>query len=376
MSKIFIAIMGSLLLIASAPVLGQFYFFGDSLSDAGVMDQNASLPKTEHGFARKPIYTNPAHQDYNVWPFYVSQIFAQDAVYGANNANSGIGDDGATVSGQLQGNNYAAGGAVTQGEGIVFPGYHPPSLVRQVERFEKQHGSDANLNENVYFVWVGANDYLRLFMNFLKNPNINLGEFTAELLSVSHKGPEVITAQIATLHKLGAEGNHPKRFFVIELPKLIDTPIVQGLLQQYPVLNNLIFKGVINSLSNSFNKNLRSKVLALRAEYGENIEIEMFDPNKQLDDMVKQIGPMQQGVYEYSTQHFNKNKLITLTNYKTPACISTASFDKLAAQSIGCLKFEANSEHLVFADIVHPSASVHEILADAIAGKLKMKQWG
>jgi phospholipase/lecithinase/hemolysin len=240
----------------TAPTYSQFYFFGDSLSDAGVMDSNASLPKSYNGIARKPIYTNPGHEGYNVWPYYVSKIFDQEAVYGPNNVNNGIGNDGSAVSGQLDGNNYAAGGAVTAGEGILFPGYSPPSVELQVQRFAKQHADDADLQKNVYFIWIGANDYLRLFMKFFKNPNTNLGEFTKDLLAVSQKGPDVIAEQIAALHALGTPGNNPKRFFVIELPRLTNTPIVRSMSQEYPILNNPIFKGVVDSLSNSFNKNL------------------------------------------------------------------------------------------------------------------------
>jgi phospholipase/lecithinase/hemolysin len=120
---------------------------------------------------------------------------------------------------------------------------------------------------------------------------------------------------------------------------------------------------------------LNNRLSALRTKYGAQIEIEMFDPNEELDDIVSAIGPEEQGIYEYETKYFEQNKKISLTSYKTPACTSKASLIKLEAQSIACQQFAENADNLVFADIVHPSAMVHEILADRIAAKLMAKKW-
>lgn len=371
--KAIITISSVILFMFSLPASGQFYFFGDSLSDGGVMDNNNQLPAQYNQVNRKPIYTNPSYEGYGTWPYHLSETFGQLANYGPNNESSGIGNDGSSVSGKLSGNNYAAGGAVTKGAGIAFSNYSPPSLVTQVERFSKQHADDKNLDQNIYFIWVGSNDYMRQLMSTLANPNNVLGTIIEDLIAVNQNGPETIAQQIEALHQLGTDGDHPKKFYVILLPKISGTPITQSILKQIPLFDNPLIKGVINSLSQAFNKNLLTQVDKLKAKYGNEIEITTFDPNTSLDQITNTIDGGQ--AYHYQTKYLSQQHDIVLTDDKNGACTSTSSPDKITSQAIACKTFAENSDNKVYADIIHPSAVVHLILADKIAEDLINKHW-
>lgn len=368
MIRIIIALIYSALLIVTMPAYSQLYFFGDSLSDGGVMDNNSVIKNLPGD--RKAIYTNPGRENYNVWPYYVAKAHGQENNYGPNNNPLGNDHkDGSTVSGELNGNNYAAGGAVTHGKGVAFTGYQPPSLVVQIDRFKAQHQHDANLAENTYFIWVGANDFSTMFLPYISNPgSFDLEKLGKQLKTVEEDSPKFIGEQISRLQAMGA-----KKIYVLLVPHLSNTPLVQQLLTSVG-LNNIITRMMIDALStNPFNSRLKAIISTLNQSSSTKIKI--FDPNKTMDEVISSLnGNTKQ--YSKTLRYVLAGETIKLTDYKTPACLHASQGGlSLASQSIGCENFAANANELMFADIIHPSASTHLLLADFIVQDLTENPW-
>jgi len=157
----------------------QFFFFGDSLTDAGVYGARFTV--------------NPG------------LVWAQD-----------LGNRyGLTVTPSTQGGvDYAQGGArVTQLSPLILPGAPQRSLSVQID--ELLHATPA-LNPNaVYTVWIGANDIL-----------VNVQAAAAGVLDPRLVQPNIVTAandtltQIARLRDAGA-----KRVMVFNLPDIGKTPL-------------------------------------------------------------------------------------------------------------------------------------------------------
>jgi outer membrane lipase/esterase len=157
----------------------QFYFFGDSLTDAGVYGARFTV--------------NPG------------LVWAQD-----------LGNRyGITVTPSTQGGvDFAQGGArVTQPSPLIPPGAPQRSLSVQVDELLR---ATPTLNPSaVYAVWIGANDIL-----------VNVSAAGAGLISAAQVQANIATAatdalaQIARLRDAGA-----KRIMVFNLPDIGNTPL-------------------------------------------------------------------------------------------------------------------------------------------------------
>ena len=174
------ALAGGIALVhgPAAAQFNQFYFFGDSLTDAGVYGARYTV--------------NPG------------LVWAQDL-----GARYGI-----TVTPSTQGGvDFAQGGArVTQPSTLILPGAPQRSLSVQID--ELLHATPALNPEAVYAVWIGANDIL-----------LNVGAAGAGLISAGQLQANITTAatdtlaQIARLRNAGA-----KRIMVFNLPDIGKTP--------------------------------------------------------------------------------------------------------------------------------------------------------
>ena len=205
------------------------YVFGDSLSDQGYQDilgyEINSLHKLKMTQLSWPMvkvngkevrksatFTSPEMTDENgktqlgmVWPQYLEQMYnikigvnnldkiidpnKKDTILGKTIFNMGVSGDHKLRDKTLgikykDGTNYAAGGAVTEGEGIgtkipigkkFYQLYGPPSLNQQIDQFEKDIAKNrhpAVTKNDVFIIWGGSNDVLKVYMerkaDFLK----------------------------------------------------------------------------------------------------------------------------------------------------------------------------------------------------------------
>lgn len=340
----------------------QFYFFGDSTSDGGVMDNNPGIVTTKHH-----IYTNALHENDNVWPYYLSQVF--NKAYAVNNQAS----TGDAVSGQLHGNNYAAGGAVSRGTGIGFEHYAPASLAEQVQQFTSEHANDENLNHNVYFIWIGANDYLSILA---KNPLLDLPDFLAllpKLGALPNQLSDEVMSQIQHLQAMGAAGHHPDKFVIINLPNFSQTPLLSFIPSSID-LSASYNQALNKKLSQTYQLVSASHHASLYQSKENQTEILLFDVHQLLGDVINQV--QETGRYDYQGDA-EFAKALAITNVDTSACHTDADPLSLQGMAIACTYWAtgAQMDNYLFADGMHPSVTAHKVFADQLAQLLTKHGW-
>jgi outer membrane lipase/esterase len=273
----------------SAAQFNQFYFLGDSLTDAG-----------QYG-ARFTV--NPG------------LVWAQDL--GARN--------GVTVTPSLQGGvDYAQGGArVTQPSPLIPTGAPQRAMSVQIDELLK---ATPNLNPNaLYTVWIGANDVL-----------VNTQAAGAGLITPAQLQANVVTAatdtlqQIARLRDAGA-----RTIMVFNLPDIGKTPL--GLANP---------TAPFSALSGLFNSTLQAGLGSLKVN----------------------IIPM--NVFGLLNEVIANPAGFGLTNVSTPACTTASS---LTCTS-GTLVAPNAAQTYLFADSVHPTPAVHQVIADLATAEITAPQ--
>ena len=311
------------------PTFSKMYVFGDSLSDPGNLFQTTTFVQPFQRLFGLNIPVMPKS------PLYFEGRFSNGPVWVENLAkNLGLSltpstelsvlnpflpipfpvtvdfnglkvspfFNGATTT---QGVNFAFGSAKTGQNGSGEFGDFIPGVLQQVEWFANDHkqaqrSADPN---GLYVIWAGANDYLG-------DPNPQPAN-TVNNLSRS----------IESLFNLGA-----RNFLVPNLPDLGRTPLAGTLppvaaasLSNLTDQHNLLLNNTLNALSGSLN----------------GINLIPLDVNSLFDRTI--LTPQEFGL---------KN-------------VSQAFLDPLNPPSIG-----SNPNDYLFWDPIHPTASVHGILAN------------
>ncbi|MEM8632213.1 MAG: SGNH/GDSL hydrolase family protein [Pseudomonadota bacterium] len=209
-----------------------------------------------------------------------------------------------------------------------------PDLTVQVANFIR---SDANApgRANVA-IWIGANDLLEALesvglVSGVSDPKdigispgaVDLAALNSTLLETADAVVMTIAEEVLTLSRF-AEIN--PNFIVFGLPELGKTPLVRALGPEVAVL--------MDEVTRYFNAELRAAV-----EAGELIDIPttFFDINGEFEEILED--PSAFGIEN-----------------TTEAC--------LVAAPIGCLLGDPDPNTFLFYDPLHPSARVHEILAE------------
>ena len=306
--------------------VGTIYYFGDSLFDGGYMNKSVNfLPD-----GRSPVYTSPHG---HTTPYYVSRAFNKP-IQPNNQEPLSTAPSENWADGTLNGNNYAAGGAVTSGIGIGLAHYKPPALDYQISEFLKTHNPHEHPND-VYVIWIGANDLSR---TLLDNKDKNFLEIVAAETKAIHDATETIKNQVARLSQAGAHD-----IFVLTLPPFGKVPLMNA---------NPLFEKVGNFVTQLFNAQLTSKLLAIKKD---GIDVHIFDVTKTLETITHDI--------DINHSYTEPGTALTLTNDKKPACIDSAS--NPAQLAINCTHWvpEYEQKQYLFADAMHPTDTAHQILA-------------
>ena len=295
------------------------YFFGDSLTDSGTF---ASLVTAFGASTANKFTNNPG----NVWAENLG------ARYGVTVTPGFSLDLLSTQFAATGGNNYAMGGArITQSPGVFSLAANPAlgdaiaanivPLSGQITTNLGQTAGTANANA-LYAFWGGANDI------FFQAGAVGLG------LPVDAAATNIVTAATdaaAQINRLRAAG--AANVVVVAAPDIGVTPFATA---SPPGTAQLL-----TALSNVYNTTLQQG-LSVTGTHG----IAYFDPRPLLADITARPA-------NYS-----------VSNTVVPACGAASSLGCGLAQQI------PGSASFLFADGVHPTALVHEILSDWIYGSL------
>lgn len=245
----------------SPPTFNKLVFFGDSLSD------NGNLYSIDFKYMPKsPPYYQGRFSNGQVWSEKTAQYFA------AKNAMEFV--------------DYAYGG-----ETAIFhnpmKGFMPYSLTFSIDSY-LLHTILHDRSQSLYFIWIGANDYL----NGADDPD----DLTTK----------VVANIKASIEKLAYHGG--ANFVVVNLPDLGRTP--------YGAISNA---ALLSQLTNLHNAKLAAAVTEIQQDYP-NVNIHLFDINKIFTDFLD------------NTNSFDKRNHLHVTDVKN-ACWQGNYTLRLTAQA-------------------------------------------
>ena len=323
----------------SIPQFQHIVFFGDSLSDNGNLYDHSDriIPKS-------PPYFDGRFSNGYIWTDLISyKLLMQYNIDAAN---------------------YAVGGA-TAFLHDPFQGYLPVSLSMEVSDYSLRNLM-SDKDNTLYVIWIGANDYLQ------------------GATDVDQATTGVVNSVISAVNSLA--GNTNAQFFIVQLPEIELTPEarIKNLADNYLQLVTM------------HNQKLHDAVVNLRAQHPNNKIFEFsFIDHPVLKEIVKSKAFRDQINQEYgvnitdvsdscwgggytktpSTRAIEKTLEIThkingatLLNTKVLAAQIKNSPSLLVTYQIGQRAAAgdqacATPDQYVFWDDVHPTASVHKVLA-------------
>ncbi|HEX2548724.1 MAG TPA: SGNH/GDSL hydrolase family protein, partial [Gammaproteobacteria bacterium] len=177
--KIFVSLLTSYVsLNACAYPFKNIIFFGDSLSDNGNLYDTLKIPKS-------PPYYKGHFSNGPVWSEYVGDYFKEQ--YDTKYKDFAVGGSTAILRSPTD-------------------GALPYTLKDQIDKYLK---TDYSVNETLYSIWIGANDYLD---EKKQDPDKLVSEVISEIVS-----------NTKTLIDKGG-----KHFLMMDLPDLTKTPYVEN----------------------------------------------------------------------------------------------------------------------------------------------------
>lgn len=341
--------------------------FGDSLSDAGYMDNLPALgkknPAIDPNPNKQPTFTTPGGK---VWPQYLSQLLLHKVIV-TNNLSPLVTGTDAYASGTKNGYDYAAGGAVTSGEGVSrsAANYSPPSLAQQVAAYIQQHsGVSANNkttqvdSDSLYIICDGADNFLQDTKVYQKAPL----KLLIAIKNTAVQAPQQILQQVKLLQSEGAQ-----HIIVIGMPDLGKTPLDAG--------GNKLVAAYLTAEAKKFNQNLQQDIAINNQQNLSNnpnaTQVMYYDVFNKMDGYIEQ--PDQNPITINGKQyHF--------TNVTQPACPPLApnshSSTKQLPDALTCVPPQQNSFNsknhplFLFEDMAHPTTYAHLAVATDLYNKI------
>jgi outer membrane lipase/esterase len=320
------------------------YVFGDSLSDEGVQNNNPIVLAIP---GKNPVWSIP--NDAHTWPYYLAQkLEVSDP--GPNNKafipTATSKND--YVSGNLNGTNYAAGGATTNSDSYNSnPDYDAPSILMQVNYYLQQSNGKAD-PQGLYILWAGANDLFETLYDDISSGK-SQAEIGADILASEKSAVANLKTAAIQLHNAGA-----KTIMVINLPDLGKVPEFIALGEQAAQ--------ALTMASTNFSIDINSEFVDL------SFRIIGFDTFNMLNKVIHDATTSHQ-----YTDHLGVTYTIDDVRNEADPCaqIQNPQENNKALYCDVSNTDTASTQHL-FADLVHPSDMTHRIIADEIYYALKI----
>lgn len=334
----------------------QMVIFGDSLSDAGVQDQN---PDVRAG--KEPTWTNKGAK---VWPELVADLMG---IAPPAPNNQGYFTDAtitnAYVSGNLGGTDYAAGGSTTGAAGYGSKNeYFPPALRTytdaqgfshegQVERYLSLHQKADP--KALYVIWSGPNDIFSFIQKVIasgQKPDIT--KLMNELNTVLTSAANNVSYSAKLLYNAGA-----KHIMVLSMPNLAITPEFETLAKRNPTIGPVIdeaLQAISYGAGSAYNAALMQSGIPSSVLIGLNVYTT-------LNGIYSSVAS--KGAFTYS---FN-GKTESITNMIDMVCPQPASWPLFGDNpALVCANQISDFTGYFFADGVHPSTYGQQIIANLI----------
>jgi phospholipase/lecithinase/hemolysin len=298
--------------------------FGDSLSDVGYMNN------TPEGFlpaGKRPTYTTPRG---HVWPYYFSRNLAQGGINPNTRTLFDSNDSYVSRGGSSSGRDFAAGAATTDKNITMFDNhYTAPKAIRQVDYYLDSVRQKAKPNE-LYIIWIGVNN-----IGYAALTSLDPKKVVAATQTAIHDN----LTMVKKLHDAGA-----KHILIIGMFDIGKLPTIT----QIPVIGDKkIVSDTVSSVATWYNAQLKDELAMLRDSAGNKIPVMFYNPEGIMDTIVNDVN--EKGSYTLDN--------LMINNVKGVQCSGGA------LASLQCENQTPDSEHYMFADMVHPSDVMHRIFA-------------
>lgn len=316
MKRIFSVILLSVAFLGQASAFDKLVVFGDSLSDLGFQDHlGPYIGKTAQ-------WTTPGGK---TWPFYLSHDLKLSTIT-VNNTTS-PNKSNQFVSALGKGDDYAAGGAVTDGQGIGSASYVPPSIHQQVINYLNHHAYDDQSNA-LFVLLGGANDIFE---------GLSADDPQTAVMTMAKQAADNISGDAHLLQVHGA-----KHVMVINLPDMGGTPFAQKQQSAQPGLPPLL-----SAASNEFNAELSSQL---------DSQVLIFDLQALFNTLLSKKAVTAGGAsYQFD-------------NVTDTACTYSADKGITYISAITCKPINAGANFsYLFEDGIHPTDKAHQAVAAAIS---------
>lgn len=328
--------------------IDRVYLFGDSLSDTGnVLNFTEDLPLPVPDFfpfPSEPLYAPGVFSNGDIWIDDLSEEFSfeidpfidgfdpatKEIIFNLSDTNDGI--------------NFAIGGA-DSGDGNV--GVVPLGLEQQIDVFElfaQTQGVEETFSDDLFFLWIGANDYLGFIQDDPSTPEVIETNFPEKEKDRRNAVIEVVDINIAGAidEIMEAGGNN---IVIFNLPDLDNIPLAQELDKKD--------RKALDKLTKKHNKRLENLVKQEEKSHP-NINFIEIDVDELFDDVVK--NPEEYG-FTNVVDGFTQTDLYTNTFDPTPTNIG-----------------DDPSTYLYW-DSVHPTTAGHSLIADLVAEELSNQEF-
>jgi phospholipase/lecithinase/hemolysin len=301
------------------PNFDQAYFFGDSLSDTG----NVFEFTFPYNFPSTP-YAPGRFSDGDIW---------------VDNLTNDLGIDISLFSSNLNINNsvnYTFGGATSGTENV---GVVPIGLQQQLDKFNElveSRRSQTAFNNDLFFIWSGANDYFSFIQDNPATPDVIETNFPQRGRETINAVLEVVDINIkGGIQDIIDAGG--KNIVLFDLPDLDLTPLGQSLTETD--------ERKLRQLTQRHNQRL-DKLAANIERVNPDVNIIQIDINQLFDDIMD--SPSKFGLTNV-TDNFTGIDLYTGIN-QAPA--------------------NGNPEDYFFFDSAHPTTTVHNLITDLVSEQL------